>query len=392
MEFEQIVKQLEFIDAERRKDKAAIEELKEQLASSDGTINALSKQVKKLNKELSEFSTSAARLNQFDTMMANQRNDFNAAVTAVDKKHEKREKESGKRLQAENDELRRSLLEIRSALEGLNVPGLMQTRQSEEARLNQAITELKGRIEDAIRSNEDAMRGQKLIEEARRQDMKRVADTQGELTALRKRIDDQREKTDLNSDSLRNIETRINEVVRAEADRKAGQVAFIEQQNIAQIDRERAWKEWRDKYEEFKKQAQGFDTQVAALDESIRSAKRAQDTYQDLNQRLERRINEITEMQRLAEDRLRQEWVTFKADDQKRWTGYSLSAEESMRDIRRDVDKVKERMDNIEDATQSMSDQMVQTTDVTQQQLQELMNWAHEWLTSYERIMGKPKR
>jgi chromosome segregation ATPase len=392
MEFEQIVKQLEFIDAERRKDKATIEEMKDQLKSFDGSIGTLSKQVKKMSKDLSDLGTAAARLNQFDAIMASQRNDFNEALAAVDKKHEKREKESGKRQQAENDELRRLLLEIQNTLETLNVPGLMKTRQSEEARLNQSINDLKGRIEDAMRGYDDAMRSQKLIEEGRRQDMKRVADTQGELTALRKRIDDQREKTDLNSDSLRNLETRINEFARAETERKAAQTAFIEQQNIAQIDRERAWKEWRDKYEEFKKQAQGFDTQVLALDESIRAAKRAQETYQELNQRLERRINEITEMQRLAEDRLRQEWVTFKADDQKRWTGYSLSAEESLRDTRRDVDRVKERMVNIEDATQSLSDQMVQTTDVTQAQLQELMNWAHEWLSSYERIMGKPKR
>ena len=70
--------------------------------------------------------------------------------------------------------------------------------------------------------------------------------------------------------------------------------------------------------------------------------RRAQETYLELNTKLERRINEVTEMQRLAEDRLRQEWVSFKTDDQKRWTGYSLSSEESFRDIRKDVQKTEE--------------------------------------------------
>jgi hypothetical protein len=32
-----------------------------------------------------------------------------------------------------------------------------------------------------------------------------------------------------------------------------------------------------------------------------------------------------------------------------------------------------------------------QTADATEQQLQELMNVAHEWLSAYERIMGHGK-
>ena len=124
----------------------------------------------------------------------------------------------------------------------------------------------------------------------------------------------------------------------------------------------------------------------------MRDAKKAQEAYVELNQKLERRINEITEMQRLGEERLRQEWVTFKADDQKRWTGYTLSAEESMRDLQKTVDKYEERITAIDDTNQTIQDQLHQTTDATEQQLQELMNVAHQWLTAYERIMGHARK
>jgi mevalonate kinase len=127
------------------------------------------------------------------------------------------------------------------------------------------------------------------------------------------------------------------------------------------------------------------------LDEALRGAKKAQETYLELNTKLERRINEITEMQRLAEERLRQEWVSFKADDQKRWTGYSLSSEESFRDLRKDVQKFDQRINTLDDAAQVIQDQLHQTTDTTEQQLQELMNVIHEWMTAYERIMGHKK-
>jgi len=46
----------------------------------------------------------------------------------------------------------------------------------------------------------------------------------------------------------------------------------------------------------------------------------------------------------------------------------------------------------LDDAVQVLQDQMNQTADTTEKQLQELMNVAHEWLTSYERIMGHGKK
>jgi len=97
-------------------------------------------------------------------------------------------------------------------------------------------------------------------------------------------------------------------------------------------------------------------------------------------------------MQRLGEDRIRQEWVTFKADDQKRWTGYNLSQDEAIRDLRKSMTRLEERVTEIDDSAQNLQDQLHQTTDATEQQLQELMNILHEWLTAYERIMGHVRK
>jgi chromosome segregation ATPase len=158
------------------------------------------------------------------------------------------------------------------------------------------------------------------------------------------------------------------------------------------MDRERMYKEWKQRFDSITIQTETFDTQVQALEEMLRSAKRAQESYNELNIKLERRISEVTEMQRLSEDRLRQEWVTFKADDQKRWTGYTLSQDEGTKDLRRALQKLEERLPPLDDSIQILQDQLHQTADATEQQLQELMNVAHEWLSAYERIMGHGKK
>jgi chromosome segregation ATPase len=393
MEFEQLVKRIEWLDDEHRKTRDVIARLEERMSALEANIDTVAKQVKPLPKQIAEIASTSARLNQFDAIFAKQREDMKTAIDEIEKRHQKRELEVTKRHHEDLEPLTKAIDELRKRIESEFPPIKhdIKARILEESRLNEAIKELKPPIEDAVRISHEALRTQQVFDEARRQEAKRVADLQGELTALRKRIDEVRSKADLSVDSYKNMEARIRELQLSESERKSAQIAFVEQQSIAQIDRDRSYKEWKEKFDSIKVQTQTFDTQVLALEEALRKSSRAQDTYNELNTKLERRINEVTEMQRLAEDRLRQEWVTFKADDQKRWTGYTLSQDEGTKDVRRLVVKIEERISPIEDLIQNIQDQMHQTTSATEQQLQELMNVAHEWLSAYERIMGHGK-
>ena len=394
MEFEQIVKRLDWLDAEQRKNKSALTSLEERLKSMDTSIESLVKQFKGLEKSMAEISSSAARLNQFNELLASQRDDFNKALEELEKKHTRREREAVKRHLEELESVQKEVEKIKKAVppELTAIRSELKLRTTDQLRLGDAVAGIKPQIDDVLRAHEEVKTAQKILDENRRQDIKRVADLQGELTALRKRIEEARSKADVSADGMRNIENRINELLLSESERKSAQAAFIEQQTLGQLERERFVKDWQQKFNEFKQQGKTLDAQIAALEETLRAAKKSQETYTDLNTRLERRITEISEMQRLAEDRLRQEWVTFKADDQKRWTGYSLSQEETMRDLRRGVERVEERITILDDGVQALQDQLHQTTDVTEQQLQEFMNVTHEWLTAYESIMGHTKK
>jgi chromosome segregation ATPase len=363
------------------------------MAALEANIDTVAKQIKPLAKQIADIANTTARLDQFDDIFAKQREDMNKALEEVERRYQKRELEITKRHHEDIEPFHSAINELRRTID-TEFPPIkrdIKARLLEEARLNEAIKELKPPIDDAVRIAQEATRTQHVFDEARRQEAKRVADLQGEIVALRKRIDEARAKADLNLDSFKNMDNRIREMQNSESERKMAQIAFIEQQSIAQIDRDRSYKDWKEKFDAIKLQTEVFDTQVVRLEEALRSAKRAQDTYTELNTKLERRINEVTEMQRLAEDRLRQEWVTFKADDQKRWTGYTLSQDEGVKDVRRLIQKLEERISPYDEKIEVIQDQMHQTASATEQQLQELMNVAHEWLSAYERIMGHGK-
>jgi chromosome segregation ATPase len=394
MEFEQLVKRLEWLDEEHRKTKSSMSTLEERMTALEGKIDTVAKQLKPLPKQIADISNTAARLNQFDAIFKKQREDMNKAIDDIEKRFQKREKEINQRHEKDFEPILKVLNELRQTMDNEFPPIKrdLKARVLEENRLRQEIQELKPPIEAAKRAAEEATIVQHAFDENRKQEAKRVADLQGDIAALRKRIEEAKAKADLNTDSWKNMDIRIKELINSEAERKAAQNAFIDQQSLAHMDRERMYKEWKQRFDSITVQTETFDTQVQALEEMLRSAKRAQESYNELNIKLERRISEVTEMQRLSEDRLRQEWVTFKADDQKRWTGYTLSQDEGTKDLRRALQKLEERLPPLDDSIQTLQDQLHQTADATEQQLQELMNVAHEWLSAYERILGHGKK
>ncbi len=392
MEFEQIIKRLEWLDKQQRENTDVLSTLDARMASFESSVSVVSKQIKTLSKQITDITPATKRVEQFETMLTKQRSEVINLIEEKEKARTLADKETAKRIQSELSDINKAISQVKTTTDLSELKKQLKERTDEIQRILNNVSDLRTRIDESMRYKEDVMHSLKAVEETRKNDLKRIADVQGEVTSMRKRVDESREKATMNADTIRNIENRFTDLIASELERKQSQTAFIEQQAIAQIDRDRAWKEWKEKYDAFQKEAAGLDTHIQGLDEALRGAKKAQETYLELNTKLERRINEVTEMQRLAEDRIRQEWVSFKADDQKRWTGYSLSAEESFREIRKDVQKTDGRMTSFDDVAQVLQDQMHQTTDATEKQLQELMNVVHEWMTSYQRIMSHGKK
>ncbi len=392
MDIEQLAKRIDWLEKERRKDVDSIAALQERINGYEGVIGRFKEQIKDLETRVGKVSSATSRLDQFDNVVTQYRGEVAKAIEDGEKKAKKREEEMENRRRLEIDNINKAMADLRKPLEALqDLRKGLQTRAEEDTRLHRMITEVESRFLEVDRTSEDIKRNQRILEEGRKQDVKRITDLQGEATALRKRIEDTREKTDLQADMVRHLDARINELLSTEAERRQDQVAFIERQSLAQVERDRVWREWQARFESILKQTSTLDEQILKLEEMQRAVKRAQDSFDDINQRLERRINEITEMQRLAEDRFRQEWVTFKADDQKRWTNFNLTQDETARELRAGLVKINERFTGIEDAIQNVTDQFGQTTELTEQSLQELMNWTHEWLTNSERITGRSR-
>jgi hypothetical protein len=389
---DKLAKRLDWIYEERRKDKTTIAALQERLLVMEGNIPSLTQQIKDSSSEITRLTAILSRLDSFESTLAQTRVEFNRSLESVEKQRTDHEREVEKVRRAELEGVNKAIAEVRKGLDPIpDLRKAVQARQEEDYRLARLIEETDQKVVDTKRYDEEYKRSLRLIEEGRRQDTKRLTDLQGEVAATRKRVDEQRGKVDITADNLRKVETRISELLAAESERRQSQTAFIEKQTLAQVERERLWREWQARFEIIEKSAINLDAQLQSLDAAQRSVKRSQDALDEATQRFDRRIKEITEVQRLAEDRFRQEWVTFKAEDQKRWTNYTLAQEEQQREESRRFAKVTDRLDTLEDLTQELQDVNHQITAETEKRLQGLVVLAHEWAAAYENAFGRTR-
>lgn len=392
MEFEQISKQVNWLDEERRKDKLKIDALEAQIKELSAKIPPLEKRNIELEGQITRLSTTLVRFDEIDEALLQIRIESKQQYETLDKFSRKREEETEKLRRTDLRTLETSIADIRKELEQLpEMKRNIKNRVEEEMRLGRLIDEGRNRVETLRRSDEDYVRSIRVLEDGRRQDSKRITDLAGESTATRKRVDEQGGRLELVIVSNKKLETRLNELSTVETERREAIANFLNSQELREVDRERLWKEWQARFEQVESQASEIESSLQALDATHRTVKRSLQTTEELTQKVERRINEVSEIQRLAEERFRQEWTTFKADDQKRWTNYVLTMDEQRNEAQRLHEKLADKVVNIEDEIQEIQDMVLQVNEHTEKRLQSLLAMAHEWVSSYERTVGRAR-
>jgi chromosome segregation ATPase len=390
MDLEQLNKRMDWLEDERRKDKLAFATLEERLASMEASIAPLGQQIKDLSSEMTRLGAMLSRFDQIETNLLQFRVEATRSLEAAEKGRIEREREMERSRRAEQEVLSRSIQEVRKGLDP--IPDLkknLQARLEEDYRLGRLIEELEAKIVENRRFDDEYRRSIRMLDESHKSDAKRVTDMQGEVSSLRKRVDEQRGRVDLTAEGVRKMEMRLGEFQGAESERRQTQNAFIDKQTLWQVERDREWKEIVSRFEDITHTSINLDAQLQALDSTQRAVKRSQEAFDDITTRFERRVNEITEMQRLVEDRFRQEWVAYKSDDQKRWTNYVLASEESQREVGVQFERYNERMVVLEDRAMEVHDKLQQATEETQKRLQSMVTVAHQWMEDYERIFGR---
>jgi hypothetical protein len=357
MELDQLAKTVDWLDDERRKDKQELAALQARLTAAVAENAALARRIQELESEVSAYVAQLQKTTKIDTILDGYRKEMTRQLEEVEQRRLDAAKEDERLRKLEREGLNKSLAELRKTADIL--PTLArepEARKETENRLVRTVAELQLKVSEFNKFLDERGRALTIVEEGRRQDAKRIAELQTEQSELRKRQDEARGKLEIVEDLSRRTDVKLGEVFLAENERRAAQAQWLEAQAAAQLERDRAWGDLRAKVEAGLSGLEGYIHRLEGYDDTNREVKRAAETFKQTIELIERRINETTEMQRLAEERFRQDWAAFMADNQKHWATHLLLREEQWREHDRLSGKLTERVELLEaDATEAQA-------------------------------------
>lgn len=388
MDNEQLEKRLQWLDDERRKDKTILSSLEDRLLVLEGKLDSLQKTDKELDSDLTRLRTSVTKVDDFEVELSAMRVDRKKEIKDQEKLYKSWINDAKKMVTAQVRSLetqQKKILEDFKRVKELEKQ--METRVVEESRVNTSLRELDKSFSDMQKGFKEVELSAKTIKVERQKDIKRSADIQGEISAVRKRMDEIRGFMDLVKNDYQKIKSRVQELEASRRELKKEQEDFLEEGALRQTEWDGIWKNKMTRFDGIEKQAKDLDEQMSKLDTTHRDVKRMQEKLADLSTLLNRRVNEVTEMQRIADEKFRAEWNTFIADDQKRWTNHTISLKEQSKLQDRQVQEGQSRISVLEDGLQEIEDQLTQISSYSESQLQSLLALMREWAGDFEQIM-----
>lgn len=356
---EQLEKRIEWLDGERRNDKTNLASLQNRLTILEGENLNLRKQIKELEVLINRNTNQISSMDKYDNRIDRLNIDLSKQIREVNERADNNLTEAQKRNKIEIDSTKKTIAELYPLTEMFDpIRADISSLKMEDTRLARLNEELKVKILEVGRFDEDYRRSLHLLEEGRRQEAKRLTDLQGEVASVRKRLEETRARFDSFTDSFRTFDTRIAELQSNEKDRRESQSQFIDRVNNSLVEKDKIFVNWEKRFAEIDQFNANLGTQIETLENIRLSVSKAIQSAEDVTQRFERRINEITELQRLNDDRYRQEWNTFKSDDVKRWTNYMLAQEEQNRETTQQYAEFDRQLQEVDDLTAMLRDQL----------------------------------
>lgn len=389
MENDQLQKQVEWLDKERREDKNTISELKKQVASLIDGLEKNDVYVKELNTEISRLSVAVEKVENFETTLGQINNNIKKDLDDLETKRIKRENDAEKKHAREIDQIYSTLQVYKSGLDEIeDLKKSVASVEKEDQRLNEALQQIKESVEEIRKAEEKHLRIADSMQERERREVKRMADLQKEAAGFNKRSQEIIAKFELIQADHKKFEIRLNEILSAESERQADQADLREALSRHQTDRERQWAEWENRFVTIEGQSTELSDHLKNLSEVERAVEKAKGSFDEISEQINRRINEITEMQRLGEERFRQDIATFKADDQKRWTNYGLTQEEMLKETNRRMGKISDQNQKLADTVQDLQDILQHMTDQTEKRLHTLIENLRDWAADDDRFLS----
>lgn len=375
---------VEWLEEQRMKDRKLLAAMHEQLAGLETAQRQLLARVVEFEADLQKARAAAVQSTKVPELLDQLRVEIGQILDGVEQRRSKAERESEKHRLQDRDLVNGQLADLLKRVEALRVTDELAARKEGEMRLFQMAGDIRQRLDVVVRGDGERTAALASIQEQRRQDSKRMTDMYSELQQARRRVDDLKARADVMQDVSVRSDARVGEMLGLETDRHTKQAAWLEQQNLLQLERERAAREAHAALGGFEALVREFSQRMDIYAESHREMQRTAQSFGDQTARLDRAMVEAREAQRLLTDRMLEEWNEFVAADQRKWNAHLLNRDEQWREHLNRHSGELARLAVVEQGAKDAAELLRALQKTDQTRLKSLIDILQEAMSAYE--------
>ena len=333
-------------------------------------------------KEIARLNSIVMGLGQFDSTITQVRVDFNRKLDELQKQRKQEEKIRDNLVDADIKSIQSLIKKTKTELTN-EFEKKISLHQEENTRQINRLNEKEINTDEFLKTFEDIKGKLNSFNQDLRRTIKQVENLRAEVGASRGKQDEVRSKLEINLNSLKNNESRLNEIITTESERRQVQLDFIEKQSLIQKERDRIWVEWEQQFDESSKQTLAL---LPGLKKQQLDLNQSKSDFEGITQQFERRINELTEMYRLMDEKFRKEWATYRSDSEKRWSNISMILDDKQGGYSDQFKSLKDRMVLTEDSTREMQEVLLLMSTEIQKGMQNIMKMVNGWMDAFGQI------
>jgi DNA repair exonuclease SbcCD ATPase subunit len=378
--------QLDYSVQRYQADQQTIAKLQQRTEAQAYELQEQARRIQKLEEQLAESQLKQTSTPQLDDQLLNLKSEILQIVEDQYTRRQQNFRDVNNAMLAQLDGFARSLYELRRDFDKTQRHDeQISLARAEMERLNKEVSKFETRFDHLSKQLEERARAATYLEDQRRADTLRLTELQAEMPNLHKKIESSLTKVQLVEQQIPQFgqyQAALNEV-REDIRRHRENMDF----QMAQ--RERVMKNWSDAAESIERRMDEYKGLMEKYAEHYQLNRRALESLQDFQERLQREQHKAAELQRLAEDRQQVEMEKWRAEYEQRWKKQSMEWKPNFADLQKNMDALQKRVDEMVKLSQTVKNQMELILQIIEEDIQNRTLTAQDWQQRFEELANK---
>ena len=320
MDMGQLTQMATWLDEEHRRDKAELIRLQQRVESQEAELLDQSRVIKDLEGRMVTMQSQLLRSSQIEVALQRLKDEVVQMFAQADERRQQERRESERVRAIERDNVSKAVNEIRRDLQRLpQINEEVALRKAEQQRLGESLLNIQQTVGALSQDVDSKVRGIPFLEDGRQQDAKRIAQLQQESLEALKRTEQQGSRLQMLEDAIQRQERQTTEAKELVSQLRASQREFVEGQLLETEQVKRRIAEWVETLEVYVKKMDEHTTRMQQITEAFREDRQVVANVERFQEQIKREQTQVTELQRLGEERQKRQLAEFQDENEKRW-------------------------------------------------------------------------